>query len=248
MIDNRGVTFVYERDIPQEKLINGYKYKEYNTGNITVVIAGQGNNISIPFPQKLLGPLEILSRPGVGEIVTSILDVNSFLDLNNDDSQNIYWMLADGSPIPENYALRKNLNIEKVPDLRASFLRGKNHGRFPTNVVPEYYLMQFETDLTAKPKSFNIAPALDHKHVAPVIGNGIDAGQHSKNHSAGVVYNNQQSSSGILLREFVGTVNQPDARYGLNTGPSGQHNHTISGWERETIPKNVTVNYFIRVN
>nr|MBI1232179.1 hypothetical protein [Cytophagales bacterium] len=248
LIDNRGVTFVYVRDLPIDRIINGYKYKDYAEGNISLVIAGRGNNISIPFPKSLIGPLEVITRPGLGEIVSSVLDVSTLLDVNNDGSQNIYWMLADGSPIPENYALRKNLNIERVPDLRASFLRGKNHGRFPANVVPENRLMQFQSDLTSKPRNFNIAPEPDHKHVAPVIGNGIDPGQHSRNHSAGVVFNNEQSSSGILLREFVGTISQPDARYGLNTGPSGRHNHTISGWDRETVPKNVTVNYFIRVN
>jgi hypothetical protein len=248
LIDNRSATFVFNRNKPEEIILDGYSYRRYNTGSIIIAVAGHNNDIRLDFPEIIQGPLNSPPRPGVGDIISTVLPIEIFLNLNNNNEQHIYWMLANGDPVDIKYAYNKDLGFRNVPDLRGVFLRGKNYGKFPSTIVHELDLMQYSHDLTAMPTNFKISTAPDHKHVAPVIGEEKDFHGYSKSHAQGIVYDSQQRSSGILLREFVGTVNVPEKRYGLNTNPAGQHSHTTNGWDKETAPKNVTVNYFIRVN
>jgi len=70
---------------------------------------------------------------GVGEIVASLLDSDTFLSKHNKDGQ--IWMLAENKEVPVGTAYRKYLDDNfpdkngMCPDLRGVFLRGKNYDR-----------------------------------------------------------------------------------------------------------------------
>ncbi|MCC5929080.1 MAG: hypothetical protein JJU28_07525 [Cyclobacteriaceae bacterium] len=240
LIDNRSATFIFNRNEPEEINLDGYSYKRYKSGSIILAVAGHNNDIRLDFPEIIQGPLNSPTRPGVGDIVASILPIDVFLNLNNNPNLHIHWMLANGDPIDISYAYNRDLGFANVPDLRGLFLRGKNYGRFPANQVTEMSLNQFQKDLTAKPTNFAIAENGAHDHYSGIVGNSTLAQSYpySKTENQGLGF--YVAAFGNAATHWVYT--------GLKTQSVGNHNHTISGWDPETIPKNITVNYFIRVN
>lgn len=94
-----------------------------------------GENLNIVYPMV---PYEkpITVTYGVGEIVASLLDSDTFLSKHNKDGQ--IWMLAENKEVPVGTAYRKYLDDNfpdkngMCPDLRGVFLRGKNYDRDKT--------------------------------------------------------------------------------------------------------------------
>lgn len=137
----------------------------------------------------------------VGEIVSTMLSKEEFIKQNGTD----YWMLADGSPVPENSSYKKLIG-NTTPDLRGVFLRGKNYDR-PTSVGnPEgnLDLGSYRDDMFAK-----------------------------HNHEFGISTVTANYNRAMLYRsEATPTLK-------TKSGDAGGI---------ETRPRNVTVNYFIKIN
>ena len=114
-----------------EPIIVGGK-KVLNPSVIFNIGVSNGENLNIVYPEI---PYEqpIVMDYGVGEVVTSMLDVETFLRIHNKDGQ--LWMLADGQEVSSGTTYRKYLDDNfpqrngRCPDLRGLFLRGKNHNR-----------------------------------------------------------------------------------------------------------------------
>ncbi|WP_439484424.1 hypothetical protein [Cyclobacterium plantarum] len=166
---------------------------------------------------------EIRVKKGLGEIVATILSIEKFLNTYSDD-----WMLADGSKAPSG-SLYAQLIDENVPDLRGVFLRGKNYGRF--DKVPEVSLGNFQNEATKMPNTqFSIPSSGSHSHTYRSADNGT-------------LLDNPHSQPYANLNGVP--------RYGVvgdKSTSGGSHSHRIIGGDTETRPKNITVNYFIRVD
>lgn len=133
---------------------------------------------------------------------------------------NGYWVLADGREIGSNNEYFRVTNKTKVPDLRGVFLRGANNGRTGTNGNPEdKELGQFQKD------AFQGHKHKTTKSFLHPIGQG-----------------------GMTTTNINGADNDKFSE--LSTVMSGYANDG-NGNPRvtnETRPKNVTINFFIKIN
>ena len=174
------------------------------------VSTGQDLNIVYPVvPYEK--PIEITY--GVGEIVASMLNKETFLTKHNKDGQ--IWMLAEGNEVPKGTSFRKYLDENFpdkngiCPDLRGVFLRGKNYDRDTTsgNADGDLPLGKYQPD------AFRI-----HNHGYSDWHANLPAGIHS-----GPVKPNPGHNTDVPR----------------TTGNAGGN---------ETRSRNVTVNYFIRID
>lgn len=184
--------------------------KVLNRPAIFLIGVSNGENLNIVYPEI---PYEqpIVINYGVGEVVTSMLDVETFLRIHNKEGQ--LWVLAAGQEVQPGTSYRKYLDDNfpqrngRCPDLRGLFLRGKNHDRDSETGNPE-------GDLEIGYLQMDMFK--EHKHTEtrhdenPLDGQAIRGGHKLGN-------NLEEIDSG-------------------NTGGI------------ETRPRNVTVNYFIRIN
>lgn len=157
----------------------------------------------------------------VGDVVISMLSEAQFQALRNEN-----WVLMDGRDVSgSKYA--QITGETNLPDGRGVFLRGKNNGRVDGNQNPagELDLGDFQND------AFQ-----GHEHYIANTTNGNAAfdGNGSVNRS--------YTGSGVGDSEYrLFTTNAAPATAGITTIANGRTS-------TETRPKNITINYFIKIN
>lgn len=135
------------------------------------------------------------------------------------------WVLMDGqSVVGSKYETITGNSI--VPDARGRFLRGKNNGRSSAsgNANGELALGTEQDDHTRRPRGTAFTTNND---------------THSHGVNCGITLANPATNNGFYIAGSGG---------GLTTD-SDVHNHSITGGgDAETTPRNVTINYFIKIN
>jgi len=169
----------------------------------------------------------------VGAVQVSFLTEAQFKTLL-DATEQAKWVLADGRDVSgSRYATVTGSNA--VPDLRGAFLRGagnNNNSSWAGGILGAY-----QEDSTARPKiAFTADSQGDHSHVS---GPGA--------------YNDPGSGAfGVKLNvgSNLGIANWAEkVSHSAITSTAGAHTHTITGGgDAETRPKNISVNYFIKIN
>jgi hypothetical protein len=132
------------------------------------------------------------------------------------------WVLADGrSVVGSKYA---TLIGASIPDLRGQFLRGKNNGRSDGQQNPD-------GDLALGTQTTDAFP--EHSHISPIRSRNSEVNRQWENYGTGSLTQNNGVIVGISSSSFS------DVRtYGTTNTGSGA----------ETKPKNVTVNFFIKID
>jgi hypothetical protein len=131
------------------------------------------------------------------------------------------WVLMDGRSVAGS-DLATLTGFTNIPDGRGEFLRGLDNGR---GVDPARAMASAQGDSTAMPNN--------------AFGTTVD-GNHSH-----TVWRYKTLTGGILAY----TANNDDGtEYTYQSGAAGNHAHTITGGDSETRPRNVAVNYFIKIN
>jgi hypothetical protein len=162
----------------------------------------------------------------VGSVVPSLLAESQFQNEYGDG-----WVLADGRSV-EGSRYETITGNKNLPDLRGMFIRGKNNERTDgeQNPAGDLLLGAYQSYATALPnKAFVTQSAGAHNHSTSIIRRGPEGSPASSMH---IVPANRQID--------------PDIRWTTTT--AGTHSHTIVGGDAETRPRNVTVNFFIRIN
>lgn len=145
------------------------------------------------------------------------------------------WYLCDGSALPSDAtvafkAIAQESWSGKLPDLRGYFLRGADPSAF-VDPTPRS-VGSFEDGTTKMPNNgFYTDFAGAHSHSIQLFLN--TGGNYSYNVAGG-------SSDATRF------LTHPDWN-NFNTSTDGSHNHTILGGDSETRPKNIAVNYIIKV-
>jgi hypothetical protein len=202
----------------------------------------------------------------IGDVKTSFLTEAQF-QTEHDST----WILCDGRSIVGTH-LASVTGWINVPDLRGQFLRGKNNGRSDGNQDPdgEKNLGQFTND---KYRSHDhTTPIHTHSFSATTSSNGAhnhiqDEHSHIQGwymeNFAGTKKNGDGQSggthqnAGVIAGSGITGVTDPTT---ATNQPAGNHTHTVSGTTgnanpttnlngaNETAPKNIVVNYFIKIN
>lgn len=169
----------------------------------------------------------------VGTIIASSLTKKQFFEHHSKK----YWALADGSSIGQNYKYFDITNNANVPDLRGVFLRGKDHGRRLTDDLP---LGEYQDDIVDL-DSINFKTT---KYI-------------KQNHNGKDTVPQQTRRAGYVKKDIseIDFKNIGITGFGHSSGKSKstdlpKHNHIVEAYGDgdETRPKNVTVNYFIKIN
>jgi len=132
------------------------------------------------------------------------------------------WVLCDGRPIV-NSKLAQLLGIASAPDLRGALLRGKNFRKFP--YVEEAAVGGYEGDLVGQ-----------HGHVQRFYNPGSGKAGGAILWDGGKEFNDADN---VFVRDVI------------NPGPTvhnGNNGVSAADPNQETRPKNVTVNYFCKIN
>lgn len=173
-------------------------------------------------PQVLLDSLHTFLVNGVGHIMTSVLDTSEFYSRFNRGDE--LWVLADGRIALPGTAYRTYLDRVapnsngQTPDLRGIFLRGKNYDRDVTKGNP------------------NGDKGLGHY-----------AFDSFKEHDHGI--NKANGTLEWYVRQQGGTHAVPPSGADGHLAGTSNTNYSISpSGGDETRPRNVTVNYFLRIN
>lgn len=172
----------------------------------------------------------------VGTIIASYLNFEQFnaVTQNNSNSPTgtwnsrfSKWSPADGRPVPYSKFTAVTSRTE-VPDLRGVFLRALN--QFDPNqpslpnhdrIDPDQRTVgSFQSDATRLPL-LTVSEAGGHSH-GGYVGGG--QGRHQTGQHEGPAYGASPM------------------------GEAGKHSHAISGGDKETRPKNVSIYYYIRIN
>ncbi|MBF0208367.1 MAG: hypothetical protein HQK53_15930 [Oligoflexia bacterium] len=183
----------------------------------------------------------------VGDVRASVLTPAQFREKNGSS-----WTLMDGSTLALTDELRILTGMTTVPDARGRFLRMKDHSA-GVDVAGDVAIGTKENDSTKRPNvdfTLNTNSVGNHSH-------SISDPGHSHNFRCS---SEPTTSSG----EGVIVYSQPPIGHwfhawdeiqrnvtGITIPNSGAHGHsgTIDGGgDAETRPKNVVVNYFIKIN
>jgi hypothetical protein len=154
----------------------------------------------------------------VGDVKTSMLTEAQFQELHGQT-----WVLMDGRSVTGS-TYETITGSSTIPDARGQFLRGKNNGRSDGQQNPDGDIA-LGTQTTDKFDSHNHGGG-DHTHTALEWGN----------------FNNPTSSA---ARNRIAASSNP-RRNDVIIGDSGTIVNTEGG--NETAPKNITINYFIKIN
>ena len=153
----------------------------------------------------------------VGTIIPSALDKETFYSLYNKDK--IIWMLADGDSVSTDSKYYQISKNGRVPDLRGVFLRGKNYDRndYYKNSEGDLPLLEYQKDSYKK-----------HTHkVLSITGR--------QTYDGGFEY---KSNGYHTDAHSTGTKNLPERDKLTDEGINASD---------ETRPKNITVNYYIKI-
>ncbi|MGE3844026.1 MAG: hypothetical protein AB7I50_20840 [Vicinamibacterales bacterium] len=169
----------------------------------------------------------------VGAIVASALTPEEFAQAAGDpqvfDPAKSRWAVAANQQVIG--SAYHTLFGRRLPDLRGMFLRGANLERNDSFKTANRDLGAADAWGTAVPHSgkFSLSTEGEHVHYG-------EAGK------AGFV------GAGQGAHAPVQTGSAMPAYGGYAMTPQGSHSHSVSGWDEETRPNNVTVNYFVRIN
>lgn len=138
-----------------------------------------------------------------------------------------YWLLCDGTAIPDSCTTLKSLVGSSTPDLRGMFLRGAN-----------ITVGEFQDYSTALPRNLlQLSMSGGHTHTQLTYSR---------------IYSGVSLSGGGTAIVPTEEVIAPGANsrgmnfQGWQTDVSGNHVHDIFGGDSETRPKNISVNYIIK--
>lgn len=152
------------------------------------------------------------------------------------------WKICDGSAFatadfPE---LQAVLGSNNIPDLRGCFVRGAGqHGVHPTWGFATRYPLTEEGFRTAMPfKEFKIASAGLHGHAYDTI--------HPQNLATGWTVSNGYGFPGYTGGGQVRNTQPASTDTSHAIHGNGEHTHTITGGDRETVPVNIALNYIIK--
>ncbi len=136
--------------------------------------------------------------------------------------QNIHgtdWVLSDGQDVTgSDYAVLTGRNT--LPDFTGRFIRGAGGNAAPI----------------AETQDFNTAAPAGFTSTIPT------GGPHNHQYDQVLLSGSGVGGDGGTWRSSLNP--------GANTAGTGNHDHTINitGWDIETRPSNVTVNFFVRIN
>ena len=166
----------------------------------------------------------------LGDIRTSVLTEVQFQALNGSD-----WVLCDGDSC-SGTAYETLTSNSTVPDLRGEFLRGADNGR---GVDSGRSLGSTQVDATDV-NNLSVPSSGSHTHSTLEPYADITPGSQSPYYL------------GRSYTVYAGYTT-PTANYSTSNGThnyigSTAHTHTLSSSDSETRPRNVAVNYFIKVD
>jgi len=170
---------------------------------------------------------KISSTGALGDVRGSLLDLADFQTENGSA-----WVLSDGSAVPgTRYASLVGANI---PDLRGEFVRGADNGR---GVDSGRNKGTAQTDATAK----------NGMSASSSTSGSTTGGTHEHSSPYGSYTGDVSNTKGAASNNAIGPK--------LSTTGGGSHTHSLSATtstslsgDAETRPRNVAVNYYIRVN
>jgi len=170
------------------------------------------------------------SKDSIGDIKVSYLTVSEFVSENGNS-----WVLCDGTALPGGSRYGTLTSQTNKPDFRGEFLRGSDQGRGADSGRGFRSSQAENTSASDLSVSGSATSSGGHHHLEGVwslnsTGNyGAD--------STGVGHNNSITGSGNCNHTKTSSV--------------GDHAHPISAvvsGSSETRPRNVAVNYFIKIN
>lgn len=201
--------------------------------------------------------------PLVGSIKQSILSEAQFQEIAGDD-----WVLADGRSAAGT-SLSERYGVPNVPDLRSTFIRGKDNGR---GLTTDKSLGAFTGESTSLPNSaFSLTTDGGHSHTGSTASSGahrhfiftttnkIGAGTGEDltadpNRYVAYAGSLADSQYAAIKPAFTAdadaglTSNEGTHNHTVTIDNAGSHSHSITGGDSETEPKNVTINFFVKVN
>lgn len=173
----------------------------------------------------------------VGDVKESLLDLATFQSLHGSG-----WVLMDGQDVTgSRYHLLTGNST--VPDARGMFLRAKNNGRNDGLENPEadFALGAQQNDFTRRPRTANFVTA---------VGGG-----HTHTGGSAAFSATDTAAPGADNPTWPRKGNNSTGRYNADfsdidiDSTGSAHNHSItSGGDAETAPKNITVNFYVKVN
>jgi hypothetical protein len=160
----------------------------------------------------------------VGDVKQSMLTEAQFQEIHG-----ATWTLMDGKSVTgSKYSEITGNNT--LPDARGQFLRGKNNGRSDGDENPDGDLSigAFQDDATAaNGLETNVTGQHDHDPMKIGAGNG---------------------TLNVYTQGISSTPNSVANRNYNWLKDEGDHSHIISSTDPETRPKNITINYFIKID
>jgi hypothetical protein len=168
-----------------------------------------------------------LGDGSLGDVRSSLLTEPQFQAINGTN-----WVLMDGSSVAgSDFATLTG--ITTLPDARGEFLRGLDNGR---GVDPARTMASAQGEATA-------APTIPF--TGSISGSTNNTGSHA--------HSGAWSPGGPATPYGTGASTPPWNNTG--TSSAGDHAHTVSGsasitggGDSETRPRNIAVNYFIKIN
>jgi microcystin-dependent protein len=191
----------------------------------------------------------------VGDIKFSVLSEAQFQKIHGQD-----WILINGRNLPKGNPLRKLTGWTKLPDARGRFFRMKDYGT-GIDASGDKSVGTLLNDMTGKPKvNFTTNTTGSHTHSMQANGN--------HNHSMKAAENDQYGY-GLALGSLINSwrykrmwyyyaTTEPASADTDSIEPAGTHTHTINnapahshvingGGDKETRPKNIIINAFIKI-
>ncbi len=184
------------------------------------------------------GKDEQINKSPIGSIISSVVPYEQFMrlnkfNLNNTISKNI-WAPCDGRNVSGSDYSHFNSN---VPDLRGVFLRGLNQLYQNNKGAGNIKLDQLDINNTRSAGSFQAESTK-----LPNSGFKISyEGEHTHKYQIKFI----GGEEGEIAWEKNKAKRKTEER---TTKPSNKHNHSVTGGDKETRPKNVAVYYYIKIN
>lgn len=191
---------------------------------LVTVRTTQLKDINLAFPEEYQPSVDATTKQTLEAKIASLcvgcIQASTLTEADFKALNGNNWVLCDGRDISGS-KLAQAIHQTKAPDLRGVFLRGKNYGRF--SEVKELEAGKFEPDQLGR------------------HGHGITDPGHQ--HPIMVTKGNEQTEAGILWN-VEGIAVKPDKL--VRSATTGISVNDYPGVE--TAPKNVIVNYFLKIN